>query len=203
MDSLKRLSVHSGDSSSTRKSVSSSTQSRPNQRSQNYFRPEISCINRISDYLNRPSILNDINGEGSGTLANIKEEEHKSSRCSSKGVSRRESGKKNEKPLNAPLEELKEEETRSEENNEYLGLFDIIMKELADFPKSVQEKIRFSPENLFEIKLKEIRKRAVKGKGKGKRKRVEKKAQQKINVCTFNCHLHSLQNLAEDSERLV
>jgi hypothetical protein len=81
---------------------------------------------------------------------------------------------------------IKKEEDQS--GNEYMGLFDIIMKELSDIPNGIREKVSTLNSELFNSDLKKIKRRS----NKKKAKLSFEEQINKLNVCTFNCNTRNL-----------
>lgn len=138
----------------------------PQVKPQNYVKPEISYVGKIPDYTSfSPASKSSRTLQPVQALPGIQEEEPQPA----KEVSQP------RLPSRGPqTEELPGAE-------EYLGIFDILMKELSDVPNGIKEKLGELGPEMFEDKLVKIKK-------KRDRKKLSFEQQiKKLNVCTYNC----------------
>ena len=144
-------------------------------KSQNYVTPEISYINKIPEYSNINNRVETVSSP-KNRLSNIREEENLSELEKSNIEEFYEQNQDYRTELNY-------DNFDDDSKEEYMGLFDIIMKELSDFPKNIKEKIKLNKETLFEDSLEKIKKR------KRKRSKISmEEHERKLNVCTYHCN---------------
>ena len=153
--------------------------------SQNYVTPEISYINRIPDYSSFKLKNKETKNFRQSELPNIKEENTSLNVSSKKQPVKKKLSKPKikSKPEKKNLKRKPKESNIKTESSNYIGLFDIIMKELSDIPNGIREKVSKIDIKIFDDKLVKIRKRK-----KSKKSKLSFEQQiKKLNVCTYNC----------------
>lgn len=151
---------------------------------QNYVKPEISYVGKIPDYssFHVKSKAKTEQGPGDSGLAHIQEEPSTSMSLNPpKQSGPREAG-----------EDPRPSEPKSEEN--YLGLFDILMKELSDLPKGIKERLSRVDSEIFEDKLVRIKRK------KDPQKLSFEQQIKKLSACTYNCNQQELRFDLEKGE---
>lgn len=136
-------------------------------KAQNYVKPEISYISKMPEY-STFKLPEKKKPDFEQNLPNIEEE------------------RATEAPSFSKPQKFERAQTIDED---YMGLFDILMKELSDVPGGIQEKVSKVTVETFKNDLIKITRRS----NKKKIKLSFKEQISKLNVCTYNCDPDQIQ----------